>query len=69
MPNAMAPEGYRAQLLGSAASIEELGDFVPLEESSDEGALFLMRLNLSDYPTDEALSRLEQTLVDAGVEM
>ena len=43
MPYTMAPEGYRALLIGSATSIEDLGTFAPLEESTDEGAFFLMR--------------------------
>lgn len=69
MPYAMVPPGYRAVLLGSAARVEDLGTFSPLEESSDEGALFLMRLDFSEFPPAEALAQLEQALSDAGVEM
>ena len=69
MPYTMAPEGSRALLLGSATSIEDLGTFAPLEESADEGAFFLMRLDLTDFPSEEALNQLEQALIDAGVEM
>jgi hypothetical protein len=65
----MAPEGYRALLIGSATSIEDLGTFAPLEESADEGAFFLMRLDLADLPSEESLNQLEQGLIDAGVEM
>ena len=69
MPYAMVPPGYRAVLLGSAARVEDLGTFSPLEESSDEGALFLMRLDFNEFPPAEALAQLEQALSDAGVEM
>ncbi|AQY72691.1 hypothetical protein B1772_01065 [Dehalococcoides mccartyi] len=69
MPYTMAPEGYRAQLIGSATSIEDLSTFAPLEESSAEGALFLIRLDFSDFPAEEALNQLEQKLADAGVEL
>jgi hypothetical protein len=69
MPYAMVPPGYRAVFLGQAAAIEELGTFAPLEESSAEGALFLMRLDFLDFPTAEALAQLEKACSDAGVEM
>ena len=69
MPYTMAPEGYRALLIGSVTSIEDLGTFAPLEESADEGAVFLMRLDLVDVPSAEVLNQLEQGLLDAGVEM
>jgi len=68
MPYAMAPPGYRAVLLGQAGSLEELGTFIPLEESADEGALFLARLDFEETPSIEALSRLEQAFAEAGVE-
>ncbi|QYY58469.1 hypothetical protein [Dehalococcoides mccartyi] len=69
MPYTMAPEGYRALLIGSATSIEDLGTFAPLEESSAEGALFLMRLDFSEFPSEESLNQLEQACFDAGVEL
>jgi hypothetical protein len=65
----MVPPGYRAVFLGQAAAIEELGTFAPLEESSAEGALFLMRLDFAEFPSAEALDQLEQACSDAGVEM
>ena len=68
MPYAMVPPGYRAVFLGQAAAIEELGTFAPLEESSAEGALFLMRLDFTEFPSAEALSQLEQACFNAGVE-
>ncbi|WP_324664262.1 hypothetical protein VLL09_04860 [Dehalococcoides mccartyi] len=68
MPYAMVPPGYRAVLLGSANRVEDLGTFAPLEESSVEGALFLVRLDFTEAPTEEALSQLEQAFLDAGVE-
>ena len=69
MPYAMVPPGYRAVLLGSASRVEDLGTFAPLEESSAEGALFLVRLDFAEAPSEEALSQLEQAFLDAGVEM
>jgi len=69
MPYTMAPEGYRALLIGSATSIADLGTFAPLEESADEGAFFLMRLDLANVPSGESLNQLEQGLINAGVEM
>jgi len=69
MPYAMVPPGYRAVFLGQAAAIEELGTFAPLEESSAEGALFLMRLDFAEFPSAEAMAQLEQACSDAGVEM
>ena len=69
MPYAMVPPGYRAVFLGSATAIEELSTFAPLEESSAEGALFLMRLDFVESPSVEALAQLEQACFDAGVEM
>ena len=69
MPYAMAPSGYRAVPIGQAANIEELGTFAPLEQDSDEGALFLVRLDFTEFPSAEALDQLEQAFLDAGVEL
>ncbi len=68
MPYAMVPSGYRAVPIGQAANVEELGTFAPLEESSAEGALFLMRLDFQETPLGEALAHLEQAFRDEGVE-
>ncbi|MFC1991501.1 hypothetical protein ACFLVC_02065 [Chloroflexota bacterium] len=68
MPYAFVPPGYRAVLLGQAADIEDLGTFAPLEESSAEGALVLMRLDFTEAPAEETLSNLEQVCRGAGVE-
>jgi len=67
MPYAMVPPGYRAVLLGQANSIEDLGTFTPLEESTAEGALILMRLDFAEYPSEEALGDLNQACLDAGI--
>jgi len=67
MPYAMVPPGYRAVLLGQAASLDALGAFAPLEESTAEGALVLMRLDFAAFPTGEMLAVLEKNLQDAGV--
>ncbi len=67
MPYAMVPPGYRAVLLGQAQRIEDLGTFVPLEESADEGALILMRLDFAEPPSNEALAQLNQACLDKGI--
>ena len=67
MPYAMVPPGYRAVLIGSAASIDDLGTFTPLEESTVEGALILMRLDFSEQPSSEMLAQLNQQCLDAGI--
>ncbi len=69
MPNIIPPPGYQAVLIGQSEKVEDLGVFAPLEESSDEGALFLMRLDFTELPSTEALTQLEEGFVDAGVEM
>ncbi len=65
---AMIPPGYQAVLLGQPASLDDLGAFAPLEESAEEGALFLARLELPSIPDEEALAGMEKALADAGVE-
>jgi hypothetical protein len=68
MPYAFVPPGYRAVLLGQAQDIEDLGTFAPLEESSAEGALVLMRLDFDEPPSEETLANLEQVCRDTGIE-
>jgi len=68
MPYAFVPPGYRAVLLGQAQKIEDLGTFAPLEESSAEGALVLVRLDFYEPPSEETLGNLEQACREAGVE-
>jgi hypothetical protein len=69
MSSALVPPGFQATLLGQAISLEDLGTFSPMEESSAEGALFLVRLDFADFPSAETLTQLEQAYLDAGVEM
>jgi len=54
--------------LGQAQKIEDLGTFAPLEESSAEGALVLVRLDFYEPPSEETLGNLEQACREAGVE-
>jgi hypothetical protein len=68
MPYTILPPGYQAVLVGSATVLEDLGTFAPLEQSSDEGALFLARLDFTEFPSEESLTQLELALQDAGVE-
>ena len=67
MPYAMVPPGYRAVLLGSAVRIEDLGTFTPLEEGVDEGALVLMRLDFTEFPSSESLAQLNKAFLDKGI--
>ena len=67
MPSAMVPPGYQAVLLGQAARLEDLGAVFPLEESTDEGALILLKLDFSQMPSDDALAQLNQACVDQGI--
>ncbi len=67
MPYAMVPPGYRAVLLGSAARVDDLGTFTPLEESTAEGALILMKLDFAEPPSSDALAQLNQACLDKGI--
>jgi hypothetical protein len=66
--NGLIPPGYYAVLLGAAASIEDLSAFTPLEEGAAEGTLVLVRLDFTEFPSEEALLKLEQACSEAGVE-
>jgi len=68
MPERLTPPGYRAVVIGSAGSIEELGAFAPMEEGSAEGTLMLMRLDFEEFLSDETLASIEQACTGAGVE-
>ena len=68
MPERLTPPGYRAVIIGSAGSIEELGAFAPMEEGSAEGTLMLMRLDFDEFLSDETLAGIERAFHDAGVE-
>jgi len=46
----------------------DLGTFSPLEDSADEGALVLVRLNLTGQVSEEVLGEIEQACRNAGVE-
>ncbi|MDD4984230.1 MAG: hypothetical protein PHQ43_00375 [Dehalococcoidales bacterium] len=68
MPCAFVPPGYRAVLIGQAQKIGDLGTFSPLEDSADEGALVLVRLDFSEKVSEGILGEIEQACHDAGVE-
>jgi len=68
MPYTILPPGFKAIFIGSAAAMEDLGAFAPLEQNSEEGALFLARLDFAEFPSEEALTQLETALQEAGVE-
>ena len=65
--NGLIPPGARVVLIGSAASVKELTAFTPLEAGTAEGSLMLLRLDFADFPTADALAKLEKSLQDAGV--
>jgi len=60
MSSALVPPGYRPVLLGQALRLEDLGALFPLEESTEEGALILLRLDFNERPSEEALAKLNQ---------
>jgi hypothetical protein len=68
MPCAFVPPGYRAVLIGQAQDIQDLGTFSPLEDSAEEGALVLVRLDFAEEVSEEVLGKIEQACRDAGVE-
>jgi len=68
MHYAILPPGYQAVLVGSATVLEDLGTLAPLEQSSEEGALFLVRLDFAGTPSAEGLAQLDQAFYEAGVE-
>ena len=67
MPNGIMSPGWRAVLLGSTASVEDLVTFVLLEEGMPEGALMLARLDFAKYPSPESVDQINLALADAGV--
>jgi hypothetical protein len=67
MPHGLIPPGCQAVLLGSALTIEGLGDFAPMEEATPEGSLIVLQLDFAEYPSGEALAGLEQACREAGV--
>ena len=67
MPDRLIPAGHHAVLIGSVGSIEELGAFAPMEESSAEGTLMLMRLDFAEFLPEETLVSIEQACFEAGV--
>jgi len=67
MPNGLIPPGYRAVLIGSAPSVEDLSAFVPMEEGAAEGSLMLMQLDFAEPVSPETLGEVNQACLDAGV--
>ena len=67
MTSAILPPRYQAHLLGSAGSLDDLNAFVPLEEGVAEGALMLMELDFTEFPSAEGLADLNEALIDGGV--
>ena len=63
----LIPAGYHTVVLGSGTTLDDLKTLAPLEESTAEGSLMLMRLDFADFPTSEVMAKLEKSLHDAGV--
>jgi hypothetical protein len=68
MPYAFIPPGYRGVLVAQASEVKDLGAFAPLEESTVEGTLVLMKLDFLEPMPEEKLIEMEQACRDAGVE-
>ncbi|MFA5378226.1 MAG: hypothetical protein WC455_20905 [Dehalococcoidia bacterium] len=68
MPYAFVPPGYSAVLVAQAPDIEDLGAFAPLEESTAEGTLVLLKLDFLEPVPEEKLTEIERACRDAGVE-
>ena len=66
MPNGLIPPGYRAVLIGSAPSVDDLSAFAPMEEGAAEGSLMLMELDFAELPSPETLGELNQACLEAG---
>ena len=67
MPDGLIPPGYRAVLIGSALTVDEMSAFAPMEEGAAEGSLMLMQLDFAGFPDGDALAEVESKLRDAGV--
>ena len=67
MPYRMIPPGFKANLIGSATSLDGLSGYTPLEEGLAEGSLVLMRLDFEEYPSSEALVELNAGLLEEGI--
>jgi len=65
----MIPVGYRAYLLGTVSTLDDLNTISPLEESTAERTLMLMRLDFAEAPSVESLAQIEQELINTGVPM
>ena len=65
--SSLIPPGSQEILIGSAASLNDLNAFTPMEEGMAEGSLMLMRLDFVEFPTSQALTQLEKALHNAGV--
>jgi len=67
MPDGLIPPGYRAVLIGSALTVDDMGAFAPMEEGAAEGSLMLMQLDFAGFPGRGALVELESKLRESGV--
>ncbi|RLC92156.1 MAG: hypothetical protein DRI39_08800 [Chloroflexi bacterium] len=64
----MIPSGYKAVLVGSVASLEDLVSLRPVEEASAEGSLMLLQIDLGQAVSSSILQQIDQKCQAAGVE-
>ena len=68
MPYAFIPPGYSAVLVAQSSRVEDLGAFAPMEESTAEGTLVLLKLDFLEPVPEAKLIEIEQACRNAGVE-
>jgi hypothetical protein len=64
---AVVPPGYRAYLLGTATSLDDLGEFSALEQGAAPGSLMLAQLEFEEAVDSAALGELNSELAAAGL--
>ena len=69
MLDAILPSGYKAVLIGSAASFDEFGVFEPLEQGQAEGSRMLAQLTFQHRPAgfDHVAAQLDKMCLETGV--
>lgn len=59
--------GYRAVLLGSGTTLDDMRFLEPQELATPEGSLILMELHFADFPTQAAIDEINIRCAQAGV--
>ncbi len=58
---------YKATLLGSATTLDELNTYQPQEYSTPEGSLIMLELRFSEAPTQDMVDEINTKCADANV--